>query len=81
MLQVGLNSMDIQYGASVVDKNDKRIGTVNVIILDTWSGEPRKYSVRLDGKVDMVFFTPQQVASATADGVKLGIAMEEMEAA
>ena len=33
--QDGLNKMDIQYGASVVDKNDRRIGTVNKVILDT----------------------------------------------
>ena len=79
--QDGLNKMDIQYGASVVDKNERRIGTVNKVILDTWSGEPRKYAVCLDGKIDLVFFTPQQVASATADGVKLDVAMEEIEGA
>ena len=76
-----MNQMDIQYGASVVDKNDRRIGTVNKVILDTWSGEPRKYAVRLDGKIDMVFFTPQQVDTVTADNVKLTITVEEIEAA
>ena len=81
MRRDGLNKMDIQYGASVVDKNDRRIGTVNKVILDIWSGEPRKYAVRLEGKIDMVFFTPQQVASATADAVKLNIAVEEIEEA
>jgi sporulation protein YlmC with PRC-barrel domain len=73
--------MDIRYGTSVVDKNQKHIGKVNKIILDTWSGEPRKYAVRLDGKVDMVFFTPQQVDDTTADSVKLTISREEIESA
>jgi sporulation protein YlmC with PRC-barrel domain len=76
-----LNRMDIQYGASVVDKNDRRIGTVNKVILDIWSGEPRKYAVRLDGQIDMVFFTPQQVDTATADSVKLAVTREEIEGA
>lgn len=77
---VGLvNRMDIQYGATVVDKNDRHIGTVSKVILDIWSGEPRKYAVRLEGKIDMVFFAPQQVAAVTADGVKLAVAMEEIE--
>lgn len=71
--------MDIQYGASVVDKNDKHIGIVNKVILDMWSGEPRKYAVRLDGKVDMVFFTPKQVDDATEDNVKLTVTREEIE--
>jgi sporulation protein YlmC with PRC-barrel domain len=73
--------MDIQYGASVVDKNGRHIGTVNKIILDTWSGEPRKYAVRLTGKIDMVFFTPQQVDTVTADSVKLAVAGEDIEGA
>jgi hypothetical protein len=71
--------MDIQYGASVVDKNNQLIGKVNKVILDTWSGEPRKYAVRLEGKIDMVFFTPQQVASVAEDGVKLTLAGDEVE--
>jgi len=73
--------MDIQYGTSVVDKNDKLIGNVNKVILGTWSGEPRKYAVRLEGKIDMVFFTPQQVGNVSSDKVKLTIAREEIETA
>jgi len=70
--------MDIQYGMTVVDKNGKPIGKINKVILDMWSGEPRKYAVRLDGKIDMVFFTPQQVDTASVDGVKLAVTMEDI---
>lgn len=63
----------------MVDKNNKLIGKINKVILDIWSGEPRKYSVRLDGKVDMVFFSPQQVDSVAGDTVKLNLAVEEIE--
>ena len=31
--------MDIEYGTSVVDRNDKSLGTVDYIVLDSWSGE------------------------------------------
>jgi plastocyanin len=71
--------MDIKYGDTVVDKNNKLIGKINKVILDTWSGEPRKYAVRLEGKVDMVFFSPDQVDNASGDTVKLNLAMEEIE--
>jgi plastocyanin len=71
--------MDIKYGDTVVDKNNKLIGKINKVILDTWSGEPRKYSVRLEGKIDMVFFSPEQVDNAAGDTVKLNLAMEEIE--
>jgi Fe-S cluster assembly iron-binding protein IscA len=73
--------MDIQFGDTVVDGNDKRIGSISKVILDTWSGEPRKYAVRLEGKVDMVFFTPQQVDTASKDKVKLTVTKEEIESA
>ncbi len=73
--------MDIQYGTSVIDKNNKLIGKVSKVILDTWSGEPRKYAVRLEGAVDMVFFSPQQVDIVSADTVKLNIAREEFKSA
>jgi len=64
-----------------MDKNNKLIGKVNKVILDTWSGEPRKYAVRLEGKIDMVFFTPQQVGSVTEDGVKLTLDVADIEGA
>jgi len=33
--------MDIEYGTLVVDKNDEALGTVDYIIMDSWSGEKR----------------------------------------
>lgn len=73
--------MEIQYGMTVVDKNGHSLGKVNKVILDIWSGEPRKYAVRLEGKIDMVFFTPQQVDSVDSDTVKLTIGAAEIEGA
>jgi sporulation protein YlmC with PRC-barrel domain len=71
--------MDIEYGMSVADKNGKNLGEVNYIIMDSWSGEPRKYMVRREKEDDAVFFTPEHIAGVTKKQVKLNIAAEEME--
>jgi sporulation protein YlmC with PRC-barrel domain len=71
--------MEIDYGMSVADKNGKSIGTVDHIVLDSWSGEPRKFVVRLEDEVSAVYFSPEQVAEVTKDKVSLNLAFEEME--
>ncbi len=71
--------MDIEYGTLVVDKNGKSLGTVDHIVLDSWSGEPRKFVVRLEDEVSAVYFLPKDVAEATKEKVKLNLAVEEME--
>lgn len=71
--------MDIEFGMSVTDKNGKPLGKVDHIVMDAWSGEPRKYLVRLSDDVSAVYFTPENVAEVTGKGVKLNLAAEEME--
>ncbi|MGD9142612.1 MAG: hypothetical protein PVG61_02060 [Dehalococcoidia bacterium] len=71
--------MDIEYGAEVTDKNGKALGKVDYIIMDSWSGEPRKYMVRREEEDDAVFFTPDQVAEVKKNKVKLNITAEEIE--
>jgi len=71
--------MDVEYEAVVTDKNGKTLGKVDYIIMDGWSGEPRKYRVR-SGKEDKgTFFTPAQVAKVTKNKVTLNISAEETE--
>ena len=71
--------MDIEYGMSVVDKNNKSLGVVDHIVMDAWSGEPRKYLVRLADDVSAIYFTPENVAEVTKKNVKLKLAAEEIE--
>ena len=71
--------MDIEYGTLVLDKNNKPLGNVDHIIMDSWSGEPRKFVVRLENGVSAIFFSPQQVAEATKERVKLNVSDEELE--
>ena len=70
--------MDIEYDMQVTDKDGKALGTVDRIILDSWSGEPRKYMIRLNDD-ETIFFTPNQVASVAKNGVTLNIVDEELE--
>ena len=71
--------MEVEYGMNVVDKNGKPLGAVDHIVMDSWSGEPRKFIVRLDDEVSAVYFSPEQVAEVNAGKVKLTLALEEME--
>ena len=40
--------MDIEYGAEVIDKNGKKLGTVDRVIRDTYTTEIKKFSVSTD---------------------------------
>ena len=71
--------MDIEYGMLVVDKNDKSLGNVDHIVMDSWSGEPRKFVVRQGDGTSAVYFSPQHVAEATKKKVKLNLSVEELE--
>lgn len=71
--------MDIEYGAKVTDKNGRRLGEVGHIIMDSWSGEPRKFVVRLDDDVSAVYFKPEHVAAVKGQEVSLNLSFEEMD--
>ena len=71
--------MEIEYGTQVVDKNGKTVGKVDYVIMDGWSGEPRKYMVRREEEDDAVFFIPEQIDGVMKKKVKLNIATEELE--
>jgi sporulation protein YlmC with PRC-barrel domain len=70
--------MNIEYEMAVMDKNGKNVGEINHIVVDGWSGEPRKFMVRLDDNVSAVFFTPDNVVDVTEGKVTLNISFEDM---
>ena len=69
--------MDIDYGAKVIDKNGKVVGTVSRIIRDSWTGEISKFEVSAGKVEEDVLISPEDVAEATAGKVKLKIALDE----
>ena len=71
--------MEIEYGTLVEDINGTIVGKVDYVIMDGWSGEPRKYMVRREQEDDAVFFTPEQIDGVTKKKIKLNISIEKLE--
>jgi len=68
--------MEIDYGAEVIDKNGKKLGTVNKVIRDSWTGEISKFQVNtIKGDADL-FISSEDVAEATGKEVKLKVAFD-----
>lgn len=66
--------MEIAYGAEVVDKDGKALGTVDYIVRDTYTGEIRKFKVRTELVDTPLLFSPEDVSESTAHQIKLKIA-------
>lgn len=69
--------MEIKYGAQVVDKNEKHLGSVDRLIRDTWSGEIKRFMICRKGPASDLFLRPEDVLEATDTKVKLRIAIDE----
>ncbi len=68
--------MEIEYGARVIDKNGKALGTVNKIIRDSWTSEIRKFQVSTGQIETDLFLSPEDVAEVTTSAVKLKAAFD-----
>ena len=69
--------MQIEYGAEVVDKSGKVLGTINYIIRDTWTGEIRKFMICKKLPDKDLMFSPQDVLEATKSKIKVNISINE----
>jgi len=70
--------MDIEFNAAVIDKNGKRLGTVDHIIRDTWSGDIRKFVVRQRELGNELFLSLDDVMKATNKQVTLNVSFEDL---
>jgi sporulation protein YlmC with PRC-barrel domain len=70
--------MEIEYGATVKDKNGKVLGTVNNVIRDSWTGEISKFQVTTDPTEVGFFIPPQNIDKATPKEIRLNVALEEL---
>ena len=68
--------MDIESGAEVIDKNGLLIGTVNRIIVDSWTGEIRKFTVSSSLSDGELFYAPEDVLRAGEKRVRLKVAFD-----
>ena len=70
--------MELEYGAEVLDRNGKRLGTVGQLIRNTWTGEISKFVVHREAPDENLFLTPEDVSEATGSAVKLRVSFEEL---
>ena len=68
--------MSIQYGAEVIDKNGKVLGTVDYPVTDTFTGEITKFKVNTKLSDQGLFFSSEDVLEATPNKIKLRIAFD-----
>ena len=71
-------TMEIRYGAQVVDKNERVLGSVDRLIRDTWSGEIKRFMVCRKTPAADLFLRPEDILEATDTRVKLRFATDEL---
>ena len=71
--------MDVEFEMQVFDKNGEKLGEIDKIVNDMWTGEPRKFMVRVEEGTDAFFFTPDQIGKVEEGKVTLNIVYEKLE--
>ncbi len=69
--------MEPQYGAEVIDKNGKKLGTISYLIRDMWDGGIKKFMIHRKPPETDLTFSPQDASEITETTVRLNIAVEE----
>lgn len=70
--------MEIEYGAEVIDKSGKVLGTVDHLARNTWTGEISKFMVRRKAPERDLFFSIEDVLEATKSKVKVNVSLDEL---
>ena len=70
--------MEIEFGAEVIDRNGKVLGTVDYIIRNTWTGEIGKFMISRKAPESNLFFSPQDVLEAAKSKIKVSISLDEL---
>ncbi|MFC1963786.1 DUF2171 domain-containing protein [Chloroflexota bacterium] len=70
--------MEVEFGAKVIDRNGKELGTVDHLVRDTWSGEITKFIVRREAPDVDLFLSTKDVEKITGDSVQLAASLDEL---
>jgi len=68
--------MEIQYGAEVVDKNEKPIGVVDYLVRNTYTGEISKFKVKTELAESDLLFSPEDVVELKPNRVKMNFSFD-----
>ena len=69
--------MEIVYGAEVIDKNGKSVGTIDALVRNSYTGEITKFKVKTQLIDTDLFFSTEDVIEATAKRVNLKVTYEK----
>jgi len=69
--------MEIEYGAEVIDKNGKVLGTVDHLMHNTWTGEISKFVVRRKAPYWDLFFSTEDVLEVNTK-IRVNISFDEL---
>jgi sporulation protein YlmC with PRC-barrel domain len=70
--------MDIEYGAEVIDRNGKYLGTVDHLMHNTWTGEISKFVIRRKAPERDLFVKADEVLEAGNTRIKLNVSFDEL---
>ena len=71
--------MEIKYGATVLDKNNEILGTVDHLMRNALTGEVSKFVVNRESPQADLFFSPQDVMESTDSEIKLNVSLNEIK--
>lgn len=63
--------MDIEYGAEVIDREGKTLGTVDYVIRNSWTGEISKFRISSNSLGSEFFFSPEEILELVEDSIKV----------
>jgi len=69
--------MEIEYGAEVLDKNGKSLGTIDYIVRDTYTGDIKTFKVSTDLAETDLFYSPEDVLESSPTKIKLKSAYDK----
>lgn len=72
--------MEIKYGAEVIDKNGKVLGTVDHLMYNTLTGEISKFVVNRKSPQRDLFFSPRDVLEAGNSKIRVNVSAQELGA-
>ena len=65
--------MDIEYGAEVIDREGKALGTVDYVIRNSWTGEISKFRVRRDPSGSELMLSPEEILESAETRIKVDV--------
>lgn len=70
--------MEIKYGAEVVDRSGKHLGTVDHLMRNTLTGEVSKFVVCREASLRDVFLSPQDILKVEKSKIRVNVSIDEL---